>query len=131
MFGSIHAASTMTITNPRPQHIPIELRMPNGTAFAALLASSLMWTQLSKAPMVQIGDSHASMKAQPVGQVVRFSTVAKMKCPSLRLFAIPTGSAMIVERIRAIFCTRSLVVDFLTIVKGNVLGRPQRSGAYS
>lgn len=131
MFGSIHAASTMTITNPRPQHIPIELRMPSGTAFAALLASSLMWTQLSKAPMVQIGDSHASMKAQPVGQVVRFSTVAKMKCPSLRLFAIPTGSAMIVERIRAIFCTRSLVVDFLTIVKGNVLGRPQRSGAYS
>lgn len=123
----MHAASTITITKPRPQHIPIELRMPSGTALAALLASSLMWTQLSKAPMVQMGDSHASMKAQPVGQVVRFSRVAKMKCPSLRLLAMPTGSAMMVERIRAMFWTRRSAVDGSTAGTGNVPGRPQMS----
>ncbi len=39
-------------------------------------------TQESNPPMVQIGDSHASMNAHPVGQVVKFSTLEKMKAPS-------------------------------------------------
>lgn len=85
--------------------MPMELRMPRGTALAALLASSDICTQESKAPMVHIGESQASIKAQPVGHVVRFSTSAKIKCPSLRWLALPTGSAMIVARIRARFYT--------------------------
>lgn len=101
---SMQAASTITITNPRPQHMPMEDRMPRGTAFAALDASSDMCTHESKAPMVQMGDSQASMNAQPVGQVVRFATLAKMNSPSLRWLALPTGSATMVARIRAIFC---------------------------
>lgn len=60
--------------NPRAQHDPIDHKIPSGTARAACVASSLMCTQESKAPMVQIGDSQASMNAQPDGQVVRFST---------------------------------------------------------
>lgn len=40
--GFIQAASTMVMKKPRPQHMPIELRMPRGTALAALLASSDM-----------------------------------------------------------------------------------------
>jgi len=37
-----------------------------------LAASSLICTHESKQLIVQIGESHASMKAQPEGQVVRF-----------------------------------------------------------
>ncbi len=37
-----------------------------------------MCTQESNAPIVQIGLSQESMKAQPVGQVVKFSDWAKI-----------------------------------------------------
>ena len=69
----MQAAITMTITKPKTQHIPIELRIPRGTALVALAASSDICTQESNAPIVQIGDNQLSIKAQPVGQVVRFS----------------------------------------------------------
>lgn len=42
------------MTNPRPQHMPMELKIPRGTALAALLASSDMCTHESNAPIVQI-----------------------------------------------------------------------------
>lgn len=50
----------------------LQVALP-GTALAAFTHSSDMWTQESNAPMVQMGESQESMKAQPVGQVVRFS----------------------------------------------------------
>jgi hypothetical protein len=43
------------------------------------------------------------MKVHPVGHSVRFIMSAKIKWPSLRLEARPTGSAMIVPRIKARF----------------------------
>lgn len=78
-------------------------RMPKGTALAALDASSDICTHESNAPIVQIGDSQASMKAHPVGHVVKFSTLAKMKWPLLRSPDLPIGSAMIVATMRARF----------------------------
>ena len=101
MFGSMHAASTITSTKPSSQHMPIDDRMPSGTALAALDASSDMCTQESNAPMVQMGDSHASIKVQPLGHVVRLSSVAKMNLPSLRALLMPTGRAMMVAMQRA------------------------------
>lgn len=84
--------------------MPMELRIPKGTALAALLASSDMCTHESKAPMVQMGDNHASMNVQPCGHVVKFSNWAKMKWPSLRSPARPMGSAMMVARMMIKFC---------------------------
>jgi len=74
----MHAAITIKITNPRTQQEPMDIMIPYGTALAAFDASSLICTQESKAPIVQIGESHASIKDQPVGQVVRFSSWAKI-----------------------------------------------------
>lgn len=59
--------------------------------------------------MVQMGDSHANMNAQPFGQVVRFSSSEKMNDPLFLLDeAVPTGMAMIVPRINATFCFQLL-----------------------
>ena len=55
----------------------LETRLQRTTALVALAASSLMCTQESKAPIVHIGLSQASMKAHPVGHVVEFSVCAK------------------------------------------------------
>jgi hypothetical protein len=63
--------------NPRIPHIPVDVIIPNGTARAACVASSLICTHESNAPIVQIGDNHAIINAQPVGHVVKFSTSPK------------------------------------------------------
>lgn len=63
----------------------------------------ILWTHESKAPIVQMGESQASIKVQPVGHSVRLLMSAKMKWPSLRLEARPIGSAMMVPRIKARF----------------------------
>ena len=60
------------------QHDPMLIIIPYGTALVALAASSLMWTQLSNAPIVQIGESQEIMNAHPVGHVVRFSVWVKI-----------------------------------------------------
>jgi len=64
IFGSMHAAKTMTMNQPNPpivccqcqdlkalvipglylQHMPMEAKMPKGTALAAFNASSDIWT---------------------------------------------------------------------------------------
>lgn len=64
------AARTAFKKKPMIQQHPTEATVPIGTAFLGLLASSLIWTQESNAPIVQIGHSQDSMNAQPVGQVV-------------------------------------------------------------
>ena len=73
------AARTIIMMKPKNQQEPIDIRMPKGTAFVALAASSLIWTHESKEPMVQIGDNQLSMKAHPVGHVVRLAVSAKIK----------------------------------------------------
>jgi hypothetical protein len=90
MSGFIHAEITIKTRNPRSHEAPIAPIIPRGTALAALCAeealvfyvlmgvqmcvpSSDICTQESKSPMVQIGDIQANIKAQPVGQVVKFS----------------------------------------------------------
>ena len=90
------AASSLTIC-VSPVHLEPGLAQGDG------IAMDVLCTQESNAPMVQIGDSHASMNVQPVGHSVRFITSAKIKWPSLRLDARPTGRAMMVLRIRARF----------------------------
>ena len=77
-LGLMHAASTIMMMKPKNQHDPIDIRIPKGTAFVALAASSLMCTQLSNEPIVQMGDSQLSMKAHPVGHVVRLPVSANM-----------------------------------------------------
>ncbi len=66
------AAMVMQHMKPKTQQLAIENRIPNGAALVAFVASSEIWTAESKPPIVQMGLSHASMKAQPEGQVVRF-----------------------------------------------------------
>lgn len=67
--------------------------------------------QESNDPIVQIGLSQASIKAHPVGQVVKFSVCAKMYWPSLRLpfCAVPIGRAMMVAKIRMKFMATKTV----------------------
>ena len=69
-------------------------------------------TQLSKAPIVQIGESQLSIKAHPVGHVVRFAVSVKMKWPSLRRFLAPIGRAIIVATMRMKFITTKTVCSF-------------------
>jgi hypothetical protein len=61
-----------------------------------------MCTQLSIPLTVQIGLNQPSMKAHPIGQVVKFSKSVKIYAASLRgvpFMDRPTGSAMMVARI--------------------------------
>lgn len=77
-----------------------------------------MWTQESKAPIVQMGLSQESMNAHPVGQVVRFSVWAKMKCASLRSLerCFPTGRAIMVATMRMMFMATKTVCSFPMIL---------------
>ena len=70
MSRFIDAAITVSDRNPKTPHMPAEHIMPIGTAREACVASSLICTHESKAPIVQMGDSQAMIKAQPVGHVV-------------------------------------------------------------
>lgn len=65
----MQAVRTIIIMKPRIQQAPVDIIMPRGTALDALFASSDMWTQESKPPIVQMGESQESMKAQPTGHV--------------------------------------------------------------
>lgn len=107
----MHAAITMQQIQPNSQHAPMENKMPNGTAFVAFAASSLMWTAESNPPMVQMGDSHESIKVQPAGQVVRFSTWVKIYEAELR-WSAPMGRAMMVARIKTKFMITKIVCIF-------------------
>jgi hypothetical protein len=65
--------------------------------------------------MVQIGDIQANIKAQPVGQVVKFSVCVKIYLASLRDACLPIGSAIIVAKMRIRFITTSNVcILFMT-----------------
>ena len=75
-----------------------------------------MCTQESNPPIVQIGLNHDSIKAQPVGQVVRFSVSAKMYEPLLRFMALPTGRAITVAKMRIKFMTTKTVCSFPMIL---------------
>jgi hypothetical protein len=114
---SMTAAMTIRMTKPRPQASPMAETMPRGTALAALEASSLMCTVESKEPMVQSGDSQASIKAQPWGHVVRFSSWVKMKAPLLRFAdGVATGSAMMVPRMSVRFSTTATLCSLPMIL---------------
>lgn len=83
------------------------MHLKDVSALSKIPGPGRIHTQASKDPIVQIGDSHASMNAHPVGQVVRFSTCENMNAPLFRLDeAVPTGMAMIVPRISATFCSQ-------------------------
>ena len=61
-----------------------------------------------------MGDSHAMINAQPVGQVVRFSTSPKTYEPELTgglFFALPRGRAMTVATTRAML--RKIQADWI------------------
>lgn len=60
-------------------------------------------------PIVQMGESHDSMKDHPVGQVVRLAVEAKIQVPLFREVERPMGSAMIVATIRTKFITTNAV----------------------
>lgn len=46
--GLMHAAITIMIMKPKNQHEPIDIKIPNGTAFVAFAASSLcMYAKIS------------------------------------------------------------------------------------
>lgn len=98
--------------NPKIQQLPMLIRIPYGTAFVAFAASSLICTQESKPPIVQIGDSHERNQAKPAGQVVRFPEVAKMNLPSFRWLDRPIGRAMMVAAIRMKFANTNAVCNF-------------------
>jgi hypothetical protein len=72
------------------------MRIPYGTALVALEASSDMWTQESKAPIVQIGLSQLRNQAHPGVHVVKFPVVPNMYLASFRWLARPIGSAITV-----------------------------------
>ena len=102
----IDAAMMAKDKNPRIPQRPDDAIMPSGTARVACVASSLMCTHESNAPIVHMGESQASMKAQPSGQVVKFSTWPKTYAPELigGLFScFPMGSAMAVATTRPMF----------------------------
>jgi len=107
----MQAAMTMQRIHPKSQQEPMDIRIPYGTAFVALAASSDICTQLSKAPIVHIGESQLIMKLHPVGQVVKFSTCVKMYEALFRDFC-PTGRAMIVAKISMKFMTTKTVCSF-------------------
>ena len=71
-------AMTMTRIHPKNQQDPMDIKIPCGTARVALLASSDIWTQESKAPMVHRLLIQLIMNAQPVGQVVRLAVSVKI-----------------------------------------------------
>jgi len=56
----MQAAMTMTHSQPRTPAVEMALTMAQGTAVAALDASSEMWTQESKPPMLHTGESQAT-----------------------------------------------------------------------
>ena len=103
------AAMVMTRKNPNSQQLPMLMIMPYGTAFVAFAASSLICTQLSNDPIVQIGLSQLNINAHPVGHVVKFSVRPKIYPMEFLALAFPTGSAMIVATMRAKFMTTKTV----------------------
>ena len=76
-LGSITAAITLRIKNPKTHALPALKRIPLGTARAACIASSLICTHESKNPIAQIGERNASTKFHPIGQLLRLSTCVK------------------------------------------------------
>ena len=68
--------------------------------------------------LTQIGLSHESINAQPVGQVVRLAVVAKIQVASFLSLARPIGKAMIVAKMRTKFITTNAVCSFpITLLK--------------
>lgn len=68
--------------------------------------------------LTQIGLNHASMNAQPEGQVVKFAVVAKIHVASFRVLERPIGSAMIVAKISTKFMTTKAVWSLpMTLLK--------------
>lgn len=88
------------------------IKIPYGTAFVALAASSLICTHESKPPIVQIGESHERNHANPAGQVVKFEEVANMNLPSFRWLDRPTGNAIMVATMRMKFAKTNAVCSF-------------------
>lgn len=106
------AANIELTKKPRIQQHPMDAIIPIGTALVGFLASSLMCTQESKAPIVQIGHSHDSINAQPVGHVVSFSERPKTTLAELigtSLMRILTGKAITVATIKAKFAATNQV----------------------
>lgn len=79
-----------------------------------------MWTQESKPPIVQMGESQARNQAKPVGQVVRFDEVLKMNFAELWEPRRPMGRAIMEARIRMKFalCATALwlLVSFVAFL---------------
>jgi hypothetical protein len=72
-FESLQKAiMTILRTKPRIRVEPVAVGVSCGSALAILDACSLMCTHESKFLIVQMGESQASMTAQPVDQVLRF-----------------------------------------------------------
>jgi len=78
----------------------------------AFAASSLICTQESNPPIVQIGDSQERNHAKPAGHVVKFALVPKMNFPSFLWEDRPMGSAIMVAMIRTKLATTNAVCSF-------------------
>lgn len=125
------AARTAFKKKPMIQQHPTEATVPIGTAFLGLLASSLIWTQESNAPIVQIGHSQDSMNAQPVGQVVPSLAIWPNTVPAeligTPLMRILTGKAITVAIISAMLAMTNQVWRWCMTLAQKVASRPWQS----
>lgn len=107
------AARIVFKKKPMIQQHPTEATVPAGTAFLGLLASSLICTQESNAPIVQIGHNQDSIKVQPVGHVVPSLAILPKtvlaELMGMPLIRILTGKAITVATINAILATTNQV----------------------
>lgn len=118
-------------TKPKTQQHPTEATVPIGTAVLGLLASSLICTQESNAPIVQIGHSQDSIKVQPVGHSVPSLAIWPKTVPA-ELIGTPltrmlTGKAIIVAIINAMLATTNQVWRWCMILAQKVASRPWQS----
>lgn len=116
---------------PMIQQHPTEATVPAGTAFFGLLASSLICTQESNAPMVQIGQSQDSIKVQPVGHVIPSLAIWPNTVPAeligTPLIRILTGNAITVAIINAMLAITNQVWRWCIILAQKVASRPWQS----
>lgn len=108
-----HAARMAFKKKPMIQQHPTEATVPIGTAFFGLLASSLICTQESNAPIVQIGDIQDSINVQPIGHVIPsleiWPNTVLAELIGTPLIRILTGKAMTVAIINAMLATTNQV----------------------
>ncbi|KAH3683437.1 hypothetical protein WICPIJ_005594 [Wickerhamomyces pijperi] len=92
----------------------MEPKIPIGTFLTGSLTSSDIWTQESKAPIVQQAGMNPNWKkAQPGVHSDKFSALPKMNFASLKptVLAVPIGKAMKKMTIKRLLATMEVVCN--------------------